>query len=101
MTLRDMAQLVRTQPLVPQRSELRIMTKKGEQIRCIFGALGCTGPLLEALKKDDFEAVPADCEEGELRFWRMPLLQERQEAETIKLADLEQVQYFAHILAIG
>ena len=100
MKLRDMASMTHNQPLVPQRSELRIMTKKGERIRCIFGGLGCTGTLLEALKHDDLDAVPVDCEEGELRFWRMPLVQNAP-SETVPLADLAGVQYFAHILAIG
>ncbi len=100
MKLRDMADLVRTQPLKYQRSELRIMTKKGERIRCVFGGFGCTGPLLESLKKGDHEAIPTDCEEGELRFWRMPLVQNAP-SETIPLADLANVQFFAEILAIN
>ncbi len=99
MKLREMADLVRTKPLTYQRSELRIMTKKGERIRCIFAGFGCTGELLESLKKGDHEAVPADCEEGELRFWRMPLVQNAP-SETIPLVDLADVQHFAEILAI-
>ena len=92
MTLREIVETIRTQPLNRGGSEFYIFPKTGWRIRAIFLGVNGSHEAAEAIKSKNLDSIPEDCEDGELEYLRIPLDKDAS-PESLPLSEVDGMYY--------